>query len=215
MLKSLTALDHFEATLNAQHKQLTKYHHGDLRETLLDAVRELIERDGADAFKVAEACRIAGVSTAAPYKQFKDRDDIVRTVASQGMSRLFERMASEAARFRIGDQRRIEALGHAYLEFAEAEPGIFRLMVSLSDQQADDAALQHKSEKLNELVNGVVADHLERSSDAEDVRLRAYALWCFVHGHAFLRIDNKLAAKEPPVPAPLLLAVIGDAMLQA
>ena len=65
-----------------------KYHHGDLREQLLEAVRQLVETHGADRFSVSEASRLAGVSSAAPYKHFKDRHDILRGVSLLAMMRL-------------------------------------------------------------------------------------------------------------------------------
>jgi hypothetical protein len=60
------------------------YHHGHLKEQLLDAVRQLIEEQGPDSFSIAEACRRAGVSTAAPYKHFRDRDEILHGVVLAG-----------------------------------------------------------------------------------------------------------------------------------
>ena len=77
----------------------TSYHHGDLRAQLISAVSDLVETHGPDGFSVAEAARRAGVSSAAPYKHFKDRPEILRAVASEGMDRLREAMAAAAARY--------------------------------------------------------------------------------------------------------------------
>ena len=73
----------------------SSYHHGDLRAQLIAAVRDLVEAHGPDGFSVAEAARRAGVSSAAPYKHFKDRPELLRAVAGEGMDRL--RAAMEAA----------------------------------------------------------------------------------------------------------------------
>jgi AcrR family transcriptional regulator len=64
------------------------YHHGHLKEQLLEAVRQLVEEQGPDSFSIAEACRRAGVSTAAPYKHFKDRDEILHGVVLGAMHRM-------------------------------------------------------------------------------------------------------------------------------
>jgi AcrR family transcriptional regulator len=66
------------------------YHHGDLPQQLVRVVRDLIETHGPDGFSVAEAARRAGVSSAAPYKHFKDRPELLRAVVSEGMDRLRE-----------------------------------------------------------------------------------------------------------------------------
>ena len=112
-------------TDNSLDLQKKNYHHGDLRGALIEAVRQLIERDGADKFKIAEACRIAGVSTAAPYKHFKDRTDILQRVALSAMGRLYQAMIEAAGSYPAGDIRRIVAMGEAYTGFARAEPGVF------------------------------------------------------------------------------------------
>ena len=59
----------------------TRYHHGDLRQQLITATRALVEEKGPDGFSVSEACRAAGVSTAAPYKHFQDRTEITDGVS--------------------------------------------------------------------------------------------------------------------------------------
>ncbi|WP_244901230.1 TetR/AcrR family transcriptional regulator [Jannaschia aquimarina] len=178
---------------------------------MLEAIRTLIERDGADGFSIAEACRIAGVSTAAPYKHFSDRGDMLRGVALLAMERLYEAMKQAADAHPPGTTERIAALGQSYIDFARAEPGTFRLMFGLSEDHADDAELTHQGDLANALVERVVADHLGIDPTSDEARLRAYALWCFVHGHSFLSIDGKL--KDHDIPEAALLTLVGQAML--
>src|SRR5947199_7987567 len=98
------------------------YHHGNLKEALVRAALELIAEKGAAGFTFADAARFAGVSPAAPYRHFRDRDDLLADVARRG----FERF--EAALARAWDNGRPEPLaafervGKAYLAFARAEP---------------------------------------------------------------------------------------------
>ena len=65
----------------AQPEKRDSYHHGDLRSQLIDATRALVEEKGPDHFSVSEACRRAGVSSAAPYKHFQDKEEMLRAVA--------------------------------------------------------------------------------------------------------------------------------------
>jgi AcrR family transcriptional regulator len=105
----------------------TAYHHGDLRAQLIAAVRDLVETHGPDGFSVAEAARRAGVSSAAPYKHFKDRHEILRGVVGEAMDRLREDMARGAAAHPHGSIEAVAAMGQAYVDFARSGPGVFRL----------------------------------------------------------------------------------------
>ena len=188
------------------------YHHGDLRGALLEAIRALVERDGPDAFRIAEACRMAGVSTAAPYKHFADRDAMLHGVALAGMGRLSEAMERGAASHPPGDPARVVALGEAYVGFAGAEPGVFRLMFGLADDHADDPDLTAAGDAAEALVAQVVGEHMGRDPASDDVRLRAYALWCFVHGHSFLMLDGKTDPMQAAAEA-ALLGLVGEAIV--
>lgn len=190
-----------------------KYHHGDLRGQLLEAVRQLIETHGSDDFSVAEACRLAGVSTAAPYKHFKDRHDILRGVVLLAMDRLRGAMQAAADAYPAKDPRRIAALGQSYVTFARSEPGIFRTMFGLTEGHDDDPDLTRAGDATSMLVEHVVAEHLDVAPGHPEAKLRAYALWCFVHGHSFLSLDSKLPREMSEIAEPALLRVVGDAML--
>lgn len=173
----------------------SSYHHGDLRAQLIAAVAELVETHGPDGFSVAEAARRAGVSSAAPYKHFKDRPELLRAVASAGMDRLRDAMETAAARHRAGSHESVAAIGQAYVDFARAGPGVFRLVFGLTEGHDGDPHLEGKGAACFGVVLRAVAAVLERSPDDPIVRIRAYALWTFVHGHSFLTIDRKTKGK--------------------
>ena len=194
-------------------KNRKNYHHGDLREQLLDAVRQLIEAHGLDGFTIAEACRLAGVSTAAPYKHFKDREEILREVILAAMTRMGEAMQAAADAHPAGDPRRIVALGKAYVGFARAEPGIFAVMFGHAGTHADDPALAEEGRGKFAIVLRVVAEHLEREMDDPEVIARAYALWCAVHGHSFLVIDGKADKTKISVSEEEYLDLVGRSFL--
>lgn len=177
-------------------KNRKKYHHGDLREQLVEAVRRLIESHGIDGFSVAEACRMAGVSTAAPYKHFKDRDEIVHAVILGAMGRMGTALQAAADAYPAGDPERIVALGKAYIDFARAEPGLFAVMFGHASTHAEDEELAEQGRAKFAIVIRVVAEHMQRPMDDAEVGARAYALWCAVHGHSFLVLDGKADKTE-------------------
>lgn len=167
------------------------YHHGDLRAQLIEAVRQLVEIHGPNDFSVAEAARLAGVSSAAPYKHFKDRTQILHAVVSEGMDRLRAAMEAGAARHPQGSLEAVAAIGQAYLDFAKSEPGVFRLMFGLTEGHDTCPDLLAKGECCYTVVHIATAARLHFSPDDPEVSRRAYMLWSFVHGHSFLTLDNK------------------------
>ncbi len=174
------------------------YHHGDLRAQLIAAVRDLVETHGPDGFSVAEAARRAGVSSAAPYKHFKDRHEILRGVVGEAMDRLRAMMEAGAASHPHGSLEAVAAVGQAYVDFARAEPGVFRLVFGLTEGHENAPDLLAKGEGCFGVVVQAVAARLGLSPGDADVQRRAYMLWSFVHGHSFLTIDmkHKVASAE-------------------
>jgi len=172
------------------------YHHGDLRAQLVEATRALVETKGPDKFSVSEACRRAGVSTAAPYRHFETKTDMLIAVAIDGMDRQRMQMEAEVARHPRGTLESIAALGRLYIEFAQKEEGVFRLSFGLTKdhEERDDMIVCGKA------CFGVVVEevrrYLARPEIDEEVMERAFSLWTMVHGMAFLLIDQKLGVMQ-------------------
>lgn len=181
------------------------YHHGDLRTQLIEAARELVEEKGPDGFSVSEACRRAGVSTAAPYKHFKDKTEMLREVAAAGMIRQSEQMMSELAPHPEGSLARVVALGRVYIRFATTEPGVFRLMFTWSGETDDDTKLYALGDQKFSVVQMEVAKCHGRSDITSEDRQKAFMLWSFVHGLSFLSIDGKLSDGKMPTDLETLL----------
>ncbi|MGL4439215.1 MAG: TetR/AcrR family transcriptional regulator [Bosea sp. (in: a-proteobacteria)] len=103
------------------------YHHGTLRETLIDAARFLISEKGPQGFTLIEAARLVDVSPAAPYRHFRDREALVAAVAELGFAAFAERLSTARAdAFAKGEG--FSAIGRAYLAFAREEPGYYGAM---------------------------------------------------------------------------------------
>jgi len=187
-----------------------RYHHGDLRTQLIEATRQLVEEKGPDSFSVSEACRRAGVSTAAPYKHFKDKTEMLREVAVSGMARHSEQMLAEIAPFPEGSQARIIALGRFYIRFATTEPGVFRLMFTWPGDTEEDQWLCELAEMKFKVVQLEVAKCHQRAEITEEDRNKAFLLWSFVHGLSFLSIDGTLLKDKIPVDLERVLTDIAQ-----
>lgn len=177
-----------------EHAGLKKsgYHHGDLRAGLIEATRQLVEEKGPDGFSVTDACRLAGVSTAAPYKHFKDKSEMIAAMVTEGMERHRQNMFDALEDVPVGTPARITALGREYVDFALNEPGVFRLKFGGFTDRLDDPRLQEVGEGTFSIVLQEVASCLGEEEVTAEVRRRGFMLWSFVHGLSFLLADPKL-----------------------
>lgn len=104
------------------------YHHGNLREALMQATLDLIGEKGVAGVTFAEAARRAGVSAAAPYRHFRDRDELLAAVATVGFQRLEEGLAKAWQEGRPTVADAYERMGRAYLDFARRNPAEYLAM---------------------------------------------------------------------------------------
>lgn len=135
--------------------------------------------------------RRAGVSPAAPYRHFADRDALEAALAVAAFDDLradLER-ASSAASGSVVDT--VQALGVAYVDFALRRPAIFRLMFGNACDPADAQRVQAAG-ALHEVLDDVLSRHLPQKGEGLST-----ALWAMAHGLAFLHLDGKLRP-EPP-----------------
>jgi AcrR family transcriptional regulator len=197
-------------TPEAQLGPAKSYHHGNLREALIDAALELVREKGPDAFTLREVARRAGVSHAAPYRHFSDRAALLAAAAERTYSALAGelRAAAESAPAPSGALR---AAALAYVQFALNHPTGFRL---LFEPEARTADLDRRSagsdvfECLRETVElGQAAGEL-RSGDPAELALAALSL---MHGLSCLAVGEALPA-APPTPASELAAQLFDVL---
>src|SRR3979490_1569812 len=104
------------------------YHHGNLKEALLQAALGPIAEKGAAGFTFADAARMAGVSPAAPYRHFRDRDELLSSIAQRGFEQFEEALTQAWDDGRPDPAPALERAGKAYLAFARAEPAFYSAM---------------------------------------------------------------------------------------
>jgi AcrR family transcriptional regulator len=165
------------------------YHHGDLRAALLAAAMDLLE-GGGDTLSLRAVARRAGVSSAAPYRHYADKETLESALATVGFADLKKRLASAGALPTTPED--FASMGVTYVRFAMERPALFRLMfgnpcVNSNDERAAAAA------EVLEFVR-ICVSHAYAVADAEAL---ATASWSLVHGLAFLHLDGKFAANSP------------------
>src|SRR6266487_1946662 len=128
------------------------YHHGNLKEALLQAALGLIAQKGPAGFTFADAARSAGVSSAAPYRHFRDRDALLADVARRGFE-LFEAALSHAWNDgRPEPYRAFENVGRAYLAFARNEPAHYSAMFEAGISLDADPGLREAANRAFEVL---------------------------------------------------------------
>ncbi|MEM9757077.1 MAG: TetR/AcrR family transcriptional regulator [Pseudomonadota bacterium] len=207
-------------TEDAENKQIKvgkvreSYHHGDLRANLVEATRQLVETHGPDRFSVSDACRAAGVSTAAPYRHFADREEMLLAVAVAGMDRFKAVMAEATVGHRRGSLDALTALGQAYVDFALREPGVFRQIFGLKQRDLGHAEMEAKGMAVYQMLLEQIAAYLGEPEVNDKVRARAFPLWTHVHGLCFLLIDEKTSKVGLEIDREAILRTTAERLLR-
>jgi len=186
-----------------------RYHHGNLRQALVEAALDLVSERGIPEFTLREVARRVGVTHAAPQRHFEDRAALVAAVAEEGFRELRDRVERVVRRAGARDPAaRLHALGVAYVQFALRNPAHFRVMFSaeLSDKSRHPS-LSAASRAVHDFLVRCIADGQEQGVFVEGDPLElAFAAWSLVHGLAVLLLDGRGMGKRP---AALIEAVVG------
>ena len=184
------------------------YHHGNLREALLQAALDLIGQKGAAGFTFADAARMAGVSPAAPYRHFRDRDELLSSIAQRGFEQ-FEAALSEAwDDGRPDTVTAFERVGRAYLDFARENPAYYSAMFESSIPLDTNSALLAASERAFAIIRAA-AERLAALAPPGVPRppalMMALHIWAMSHGVASLFARADSARRRLPMTADELL----------
>ena len=173
------------------------YHHGDLRNALIVAAAELIEENGTPEFSLSEAAKRAGVSAAAPYRHFKDRDDLLEAVADLYFIGLADAAIQAREQSESGSAQSILTLGGPYVNDLTQRPAFYKLMWNQGEVGHDKQRTVERRPGFDTFV-GAVADWCSARSLAEtDALDLAIKLWAMAHGLAVLSMNGQL---DPYMP---------------
>lgn len=177
------------------------YHHGDLRQALVDAAIGLLRESGPEALTLRGVARAAGVSQAAPYRHFDGRRALVAAVAEDGFRRLHAAITGTGRTRRRHSTRKHASSGHdalrniatEYVRFAHSHPAEYRVM--FGEEIARDGAyedLATASRAVFDLLSGGIASlqakGIIRKGDPDDIAIGA---WAMMHGLVMLSLDGQ------------------------
>jgi AcrR family transcriptional regulator len=183
------------------------YHHGNLKEALVRAALELIAEKGPAGFTFADAARWAGVSPAAPYRHFRDRDALLADVARRGFEEFTAALARAWDDGRPDTMQAFDRLGRAYLAFAKAEPAYYSAMFEAGVPLDADPQLREASERAFAVLRAAAEKLVAQIPDGTrpPALMVALHIWSMTHGIASLFGRGDAARRALPMPPEELL----------
>ena len=171
---------------------------GDLRRALLEAAVATLDEVGADGLSLREVARRAGVSHAAPAHHFSDKAGLLTAVATEGFAMLVTYLAEAQPGDSDQPVDQLAALGRAYAQFAEENPGRFEVMFRPGLLRAGDPAFQRAGDAAFQALRHHIAACQSRGwREREPADTLAAAAWALAHGIAVLRMQGSMARHYP------------------
>lgn len=168
------------------------YHHGDLRVALVKAGLELLEQRSADSLSLREVARTVGVSATAVYRHFPDKHSLLKALSLEGLKQL---AAQQGAAVALPSGEGFAESGRAYVRFALANPGLFRLIFTTS-LFANHDVRDDPQGSAGWLLRSHVAKALGVGASDEQQRALTYRAWALVHGLAMLILDRQIDRED-------------------
>lgn len=183
------------------------YHHGNLKEALIQAALELIGEKGPSGFTFAEAARSAGVSPAAPYRHFRDRDALMADVALRGFTRFEAALSAAWDEGRPDASAAFERIGNAYLDFARREPAYYSAMFEAGVPLDFSSELRQAGERSFAVLRSAAERLIEAipAKNRPPALMVALHIWSMSHGIASLFGRGDAGGRALPMSARELL----------
>jgi AcrR family transcriptional regulator len=183
------------------------YHHGNLREALIRAALDLIAEKGPAGFTFADAARSAGVSSAAPYRHFRDRDALMADIAKRGFELFRDALKKAWNDGKPNPYVAFEEVGRAYLAFARNEPAHYSAMFEAGIALDSAPGLQQAADEAFAVLRSAaeaLSAHMPRESRPPAFMMSLH-IWAMAHGVASLFARGDAGRRKLPMPAEDLL----------
>lgn len=198
----LTVSTYVKIELRVKAMAKTTYHHGDLRQALIEGAIALITEQDVSSLSLREVARRVGVSHAAPYRHFEDKEALLAAVAEAGFRGLTQTLTDKIQPLQH-PLRRLEASGVAYVEYARSHPSHYQVMFGTPRSERDKypakaaAAQQAFMVLANIIIEGQAAGVIKPGEPQQ----LAQVAWSLVHGLAMLLINGQLSVLNVNVEA--------------
>ncbi len=181
--------------MTATNENKRTYHHGNLAESLLNAVDQLATRFGLEAVTLRGCARLVGVAPSSAFRHYADKRALLTAFATRALRQLSEAMEAAKARARREGGDSFRAVGLAYIEFALDKPAFFRAMWHEEAIYSNDPDYVAAANQLSAHLKGGFADTIE-DENSEHFSPEELLAWSAVHGLASLFVDGPIAKGE-------------------
>jgi AcrR family transcriptional regulator len=173
----------------------TTYHHGDLKNALIQAGVEILARDGLGGLSLRKVAKQAGVSHAAPYSHFADKQALIAAISTEGFKQLFNQIKTVTANYQNDPENLLIETAWTYLQFALNEPDRFKLMFSsvLEKEKEYPDFVEISQDNFRQLVEIVELCQQANVLKAGESDLIALSVWGTVHGFASLLLEGQIS----------------------
>ncbi len=178
----------------------TKYHHGNLRESLIQTALKIIEKDGLSSLTLRDIALEVGTSHSAIYRHFSSKEDLIQTVMLEGFEKFENLIAPILLQKEHTVIQRLQNMGIAYIDFAIKNPTIYRMIFGpeLQDtrMQNSDINDETKAAGFHALIALLVEGQESGLFKKDNPMIQATVIWSTIHGLSNLFIDGHLHVKE-------------------
>ena len=170
------------------------YHHGDLKNALIDAGITILKEEGLHGLSLRSAAQKAGVSHSAPYAHFKDKQALIAAISTRGLQQFYEEVFQISASYREKPGEQLYEVAWSYVEFALHDTGLFKIIFSSIIEREHDypdfVAISH----LNfELIVDIIKNNQKSGNLKQgDSTLISISIWSMVHGFISLYLEKQI-----------------------
>jgi len=176
-------------------RKKTSYHHGDLKNALIAAGIQTLSKEGVSGLSLRQVARRAGVSHAAPYAHFADKQALIAAISTEGYRKLYEKFSRVVEKFKDHPRRQLMEMAWAYMEFALNDTDHFKITLSgVIEKEKDYPAFVELTKKSFALVVNTV-ENCQKAGvlPAGPSDLLAVSLWGMLHGIVSLVIEEQIS----------------------
>jgi len=177
----------------------SKYHHGNLKDSLIQEALKMVESDGIKNITLRELTNRLGTSRSAVYRHYSSKDELFSAVIQAGLTKLDQNVS--VVLFEDTDTlTKLYKMGKAYIAFAMKNPNLYRLIFGheLKDQREENCDINNEEDAagFHTLVNIVIEGQKEGIIREDDAFMQATVIWSMMHGLSNLLIDGHIHIQE-------------------
>ncbi len=170
------------------------YHHGDLKNALIDAGINILKQEGVRGLSLRNTAKQAGVSHSAPYAHFKDKQALIAAISTRGLQQLYREVSRIAAQYRAQPAAQLFEVAWAYTEFGINDTGLFNIIFSrILEREHDYPDFVEISHRNFALIVDVIKNTQQAGILRQgDPNLTAVSIWSMVHGFIALVLEKQI-----------------------